>query len=317
MKYYKCELHTHTLWSDGIMTPEELVANAVKRGYAGIATTDHNTKFAYPRIKAAGDKAGITVTEGMEWTTFYGHITVLGGKSPVDWREVNPDNVNAMIERAKAAGDAVVLCHPTRIGGAICCGCHNDFDALDYGGLSGIEVWSHFNQNRDAANRQAETLWKERLDAGERIAAVYGYDWHCPDEGCPPYSATYLGAEGELTARKMVEAVKAGRTYISSGVELEISLTAGGRKYELSEVITENEVELSVKAVLNPDYAKEYDVEINAITVTGSALDIKADGSELYYSGKTDKGYFYIKVSGRINGENTELALTSPYYTEV
>ena len=139
MRYVKCELHTHTLWSDGTMTPEELVENAVRRGYRAIASTDHNTWFAYPRIKAAADRAGLVAVKGIEWTTFYGHLTVLGGNSPVDWRDVGPTNIDEKILEARASGDAVVLCHPARIGGQICCGCHNDFD-IAAGVLSGMEV---------------------------------------------------------------------------------------------------------------------------------------------------------------------------------
>ena len=58
MRYLRCELHTHTVWSDGSMTPEELAANAAARGYDAIALTDHNTVFAYPRVRAAAEKLG-------------------------------------------------------------------------------------------------------------------------------------------------------------------------------------------------------------------------------------------------------------------
>ena len=65
MRYLRCELHTHTVWSDGSMTPEELAANAAARGYDAIALTDHNTVFAYPRVRAAAEKLGLTVVPGI------------------------------------------------------------------------------------------------------------------------------------------------------------------------------------------------------------------------------------------------------------
>ncbi len=315
MRFVKCELHTHTLWSDGTMTPEELVENAVKRGYAAIASTDHNTWFAYPRIKAAADKSGLVAVKGIEWTTFYGHLTVLGGNSPVDWRDVCPDNIADKILEARASGDAVVLCHPARIGGQICCGCHNDFD-IGAGLLCAMEVWSRYNQNRDAANAEAERLWRARLDDGERIAAVYGYDWHRPDRGCPPYSATYVGVEGAVTPEKIVEGVKRGRTYVSSGVELEISVTAAGERREIGDSFPAGEVAVSVTVKRDDDYAKEYAVETEAIAVEGSAFSARAEGDRLSVTARAEKGYFFVKVFGKIDGERTELAITAPFYTE-
>ncbi len=315
MRYVKCELHTHTLWSDGTMTPEELVENAVRRGYRAIASTDHNTWFAYPRIKAAADRAGLVAVKGIEWTTFYGHLTVLGGNSPVDWRDVGPTNIDEKILEARASGDAVVLCHPARIGGQICCGCHNDFD-IAAGVLSGMEVWSRYNQNRDAANAEAERLWRERLDNGERIAAVYGYDWHRPDKGCPSYSATYVGVDGEVTPEKIVEGVKRGHTYVSSGVVLDVKVSAGGAARETGDAIPAGAVEAEVTATVDDVYAKEYDVEIEEISVEGSAFSARARDNRLSVAATAEKGYFFFKVFGRINGERTELAITSPYYAE-
>lgn len=315
MRYVKCELHTHTLWSDGTMTPEELVENAVRRGYRAIASTDHNTWFAYPRIKAAADRAGLVAVKGIEWTTFYGHLTVLGGNSPVDWRDVGPTNIDEKILEARASGDAVVLCHPARIGGQICCGCHNDFD-IAAGVLSGMEVWSRYNQNRDAANAEAERLWRERLDNGERIAAVYGYDWHRPDKGCPSYSATYVGVDGEVTPEKIVEGVKRGHTYVSSGVVLDVKVSAGGAARETGDAIPAGAVEAEVTATVDDVYAKEYDVEIEEISVEGSAFSARARGNRLSVAATAEKGYFFFKVFGRINSERTELAITSPYYAE-
>lgn len=315
MRYVKCELHTHTVWSDGVMTPEELVENAVKRGYVAIASTDHNTRFAYHRIKAAADKAGLVVVEGMEWTTFYGHITVLGGNSPVDWRDVNPDTVAEKILQARASGDAVILCHPARIGGQICCGCHNDFD-IGAELLSGMEVWSRYNQNRDAANAEAERQWRARLDGGEKIAAVYGYDWHRPDKGCPPYSATYVGVEGEVTPAAVVEGIKRGRTYVSSGVVLDVRVTADGREVQAGETLPVGEVKIEVAASADGVYASEYAVEIERLAIEGSALTACAEGDSLCVVAEAGKGYFFVKAFGKIDGEETELAFTSPFYTE-
>lgn len=43
MRWLACELHTHTLHSDGSQTLDELVKGAVDLGFDAIALTDHNT----------------------------------------------------------------------------------------------------------------------------------------------------------------------------------------------------------------------------------------------------------------------------------
>ena len=48
------DFHTHTLFSDGILVPSELVRRAEVMGYRAIGLTDHvdssNLEFVVPRI---------------------------------------------------------------------------------------------------------------------------------------------------------------------------------------------------------------------------------------------------------------------------
>ncbi len=64
-----CDLHTHTVFSDGTLTPEELVALAVQAGLSAIALTDHNTVKGLPRFLAAGQGSGVETVPGIEFTT--------------------------------------------------------------------------------------------------------------------------------------------------------------------------------------------------------------------------------------------------------
>lgn len=124
-----------------------------------------------------------------------------------------------------------------------------------------------------------------------------------------------MGADA-CTPDAIVEGVRRGRTYISAGVELDIRLTAGGRAFELGDGVPEGEVRLTVKATPNADYAREFGVEIGGIEVAGSSFTATAPGDELDITTHARKGYFFVKVRGRIDGEESELALTSPFYTE-
>ncbi|MDR1196497.1 MAG: histidinol phosphate phosphatase domain-containing protein [Endomicrobium sp.] len=70
------DLHTHTLFSDGVLLPSELVYRAKYKGYKAIALTDHadfsNMDFMIPRIikvaKVLTDNYDILVLPGVEIT---------------------------------------------------------------------------------------------------------------------------------------------------------------------------------------------------------------------------------------------------------
>jgi len=64
----KIDLHTHSTFSDGEFTPEEVVERARRGGLAGVAITDHDTLLGFERAKAAAGSA-IEIIAGVEITT--------------------------------------------------------------------------------------------------------------------------------------------------------------------------------------------------------------------------------------------------------
>ena len=71
----RCDLHTHSVYSDGTHTPGELVAEAKRLGLI-IALTDHNTAAGLPEFMEAAQKLGVTAVPGVEFSTEY------AGKEP-------------------------------------------------------------------------------------------------------------------------------------------------------------------------------------------------------------------------------------------
>ncbi len=65
----RIDLHTHSIYSDGSMTPEELVAHAAEKGLCAIALTDHDTLRGIPFAVAAGKKHGVEIVPGVEIST--------------------------------------------------------------------------------------------------------------------------------------------------------------------------------------------------------------------------------------------------------
>ncbi len=62
------DLHLHTNFSDGTYSPEELVAQAVKKDLAAIALTDHDTVEGCDRAARACEAAGFEFISGTELT---------------------------------------------------------------------------------------------------------------------------------------------------------------------------------------------------------------------------------------------------------
>ncbi|MBW4497995.1 MAG: PHP domain-containing protein [Oscillatoria princeps RMCB-10] len=84
------ELHCHTTYSDGTLTPGELVAAAVKAGVRALAITDHDTLSGWGEGKVAALAHGIEIVPGVELSTvhnsrsmhilgFYPDAGLLGG----------------------------------------------------------------------------------------------------------------------------------------------------------------------------------------------------------------------------------------------
>lgn len=95
------DLHTHSLFSDGVLVPSELVRRALMKGYEVIAITDHadasNLDFAIPRVAAACKE----LTK--RWK-----ITALPG---IELTHIPPETFANLTERARSLGAVVVVAH--------------------------------------------------------------------------------------------------------------------------------------------------------------------------------------------------------------
>ena len=66
-----CDLHTHSLFSDGTASPTELVNQAIAAGLRAIALTDHNTVAGLPEFLTAAQGKNIRAVLGAEFSTDY------------------------------------------------------------------------------------------------------------------------------------------------------------------------------------------------------------------------------------------------------
>jgi putative hydrolase len=95
------DLHTHSLFSDGVLVPSELVRRAVVKGYEIIAITDHgdasNIDFIIPRIAAACKELN------RRWK-----IKALPG---IELTHIPPETFGELTERARSLGAVIVVAH--------------------------------------------------------------------------------------------------------------------------------------------------------------------------------------------------------------
>ncbi len=77
-----CDLHTHTNFSDGSLSPAELIAEAERCGLYAVALTDHNTLGGVPELLEAARRSTVKAISGIEFSTDYHgtelHLVALG-----------------------------------------------------------------------------------------------------------------------------------------------------------------------------------------------------------------------------------------------
>ena len=63
------DFHTHTTFSDGTLSPENLISKAFERGIKVIAVTDHDTISSFQQNLESCNKYNIELVKGIEIST--------------------------------------------------------------------------------------------------------------------------------------------------------------------------------------------------------------------------------------------------------
>ena len=312
-KWYPCELHCHTVHSDGDFTVKELIETAKERGLKGICLTDHNT---YSGREEASEEKDLVILQGIEWTTYFGHMLVLGANRFVEWRDAVPENIDIKMKQVHAAGGLVGIAHPFQLGTPICTGGRWDFQVKDYSLVNYMEIWSEGEPLMNTANRSARKMWHEKLSEGFRIAPSMGRDWHRAERNIRKGACTYLLCEGEsLTSEGMKKAIEKGRTVVSAGplffFETDKGETVGD---EIPE--GERSFKFTVDSERFDSVGFDYEVVPERVVLYTDNLKIAGEckiNEEISISLK--KGYYTAELYGRIgDSENDLIAFTAPIY---
>ncbi|HUO38757.1 MAG TPA: CehA/McbA family metallohydrolase [Mycobacterium sp.] len=214
--WYRGDLHLHTVHSDGRHDATDLAAAARAAGLDFIVSTDHNTNSANREWEACATD-GLLVVAGEEVTTRHGHWLAVGLPPGgwVDWRYTPRDGVfPRYAEHVRAGGGMVVAAHPTvPLPGAAW--------EFGYRSVDAVEVW---NGTWNLDDELTLRIWHRLLRQGRRIAAVAGSDSHGAHQpvGLPQ---TVVHAT-QLSTSWLVEALRAGRSYLAESGQVSVQLTA-------------------------------------------------------------------------------------------
>lgn len=204
-RWFKGDLHVHSIHSDGVYSLEEIAAKANKAGLDFIALTDHNTSsqnYFYPR------HANVLFIPGMELTTYQGHVNLFGVHEPLDdFRASTQDELAQRLTLARGRGAYISLNHPHDLS---CPSCHWQWgwDAeYDW-----IEVW---NGPWRPSNAATLDWWQQQLVSGRRLVIVGGSDTHRPDPYVRHGTPTNWVYAPRFSAEGILWAISQGHLFLS------------------------------------------------------------------------------------------------------
>ncbi len=245
MPWYKGNLHCHSTQSDGTSSPVEVAQYYKASGYDFLGISDHNQYTPVETYAAAAGILGIPCCEytGQEAC----HVLAAGVTEAVApnlvkedmWERAKPDEALALksarqpelkkvlilqdgIDKTLSAGGIPIICHPSWQW------------AYDHQDVAKLQHCTHFelcNASPDCnsfplpGRSFLEDMWDALLSDGVRLIGMAADDAH---RHSLPYSTRVpIGGSGwnmvkapELTETHILQAIKQGHCYASTGVVL-------------------------------------------------------------------------------------------------
>lgn len=310
--YITAELHTHTRHSDGGFSFAELNQGIRDTDIQAFAMTDHNTQSALHGY----DLTGLPVIPGMEWTTFWGHLLVLGGDAG-DWRQHTRDTLTPHLQTFQEQGRAIGIAHPFAPGNPWCTGCYWEMPIDDWSLIDYLEVWSLPNPEDTPYNTKAWRQWDDLLNQGYRISGVAGRDWHRLDDKLPTTSEIILDGPEPATGDSLVKAIKRGRVGATQGPRLYLDFAG----HLPGDEVPQNERELRWSVDLKHRKDQRAEMEPTHLVVFHNGIPLvtqtmnKGGREKVLKLPDLQPGWLRAELYGKKGDKhNVRLAFWSPYY---
>lgn len=206
MVWINAELHSHSIKSDGSMSPKYLIKLTMRKGCKALAVTDHDTfkgsAIALTELKMLSPKEFVIIPSN-EVRTSWGDILVYctslpntePPKDPFELRDWCNDNLCIMVPAHPT--------HPFRssIGLKKLLEGKNLWDAIEIWNSRGLAIF----------NRPLIRIAKEL-----NLPMTSGSDAHVPSEVCTSYTGISIEA---LDVEEIVNSIKKGKTKPTFGIE--------------------------------------------------------------------------------------------------
>jgi putative hydrolase len=203
------DLHTHTLFSDGVLLPAELVRRCEAKGFRGLVITDHvdysNIDIVIPNVlKACREIASAS------------KIKVHGG---VELTHLRPEHIKSMVQRARELGAFIVIVHGETITEPVLTGTNRaaieaGADILAHPGLiieDDVRLAKSRNVRLEISGRKGHSyangyVVKMAKKVGAKL--VFGSDSHTPDDLLDRYHAGQIARGAGLEENDIKEIFK-------------------------------------------------------------------------------------------------------------
>ncbi|MGE5568510.1 MAG: CehA/McbA family metallohydrolase [Rhodospirillales bacterium] len=287
LKWYKGNLHTHTLNSDGDSSPLDVATWYRENGYHFLVLSDHNylTEVAdLNRVLGAKEKflliSGEEISDSFDGKPVHVNATDLheqlqpaGGRSLVE-------TISRNVEAIKAKGALPAVNHPNFRWAM------TSRDLLEVPGMTHFEIYNGHPEVHNHGGGGAESLeemWDVLLTAGRRL---YGYavdDAHVFKRFgrnlSNPGRGWVMVRAAALDTANIVKALREGNFYASTGVELN------------DIQVTESELRIEIKP------ARDFKFTTYFIGAQGAVLARSVDLKPVYRF-KGNERYMRARVEG-------------------
>ncbi len=209
-RWYKANLHAHTTKSDGDISPEGSAAFYREAGYDILAITDHGY------VTETSGPPGLLLLSGVELGggrtaqgTWY-HIVGLGVSARGKLEEPKDARAQELVDLLRELGGESFIAHPYWSG----------LMAQEMASVQGCFALEVYNTGCDLETLRGYSMvqWDDLLSLGYALGGVAVDDghWSKKDHGL---GWTMIRAE-ELSSEAVLEALRRGRYYASTGPEI-------------------------------------------------------------------------------------------------